>query len=707
MEFKNPSIFNKKWILKNRNEELIDLLEKNIQLPKTIIQLLTLKGLDSQEKIVNFLNPSVRKLNTPFKFFGMEEVVLRLKKALQDKEKIMVYGDRDVDGITALSIMVYTLRLLGGDVEWYLNRDEGYGVSEKILKEFVKKGVTLVVTVDCGITAIQEVDFLVSQNVDVIVTDHHQPKEKLPNAFAVINPHVRNSLYPFSELAGCGVSFKVMQALMYSFARDFGKKMLFITYNAEREILFKLYKNGVQISEVYKIKGESKTDKDLLASIIEDADELFFVDVVQYEKMRLIFPNIFSTLLKQKVVNYLGERFPVSRYLREEEKEMVSLERLNELYLFEEFIFDLRMRHYLYQTVDLVALGTLADMVPMIDENRILVNLGLKILQKTRNLGLRTLLKQLRLSVDGTSIGSKEVTWKIIPTLNSCGRCQKPEIAVNLLLGEFESEVQGVVNKILEINELRKELQKKNKKYFEECLENEYDSERDKFLFLYAEDLDHGVTGIVANGLLRRFQKPVFLLIKIENEIHGSVRSPQNIAVLPILEKCSRFLSNYGGHQCAAGFRLAPENLSSFRNALTEVFGSDIFPLDISPKINVDAEYFDRQIDWDFLNILDKFEPFGVDNKEPIFLLKKVKIKKIDQLGVNKNHLRINLEFGGKRYVGMGWDFGEVFSAIECEGYYDIVFNIEVDNSKSERSFRLILHDIAVSQEDKVLSASF
>lgn len=703
MNNSTKSLFKKEWICSTHDDALVEKFEKELSLPRAIIKLLINKGFDSAEDMESFLNPSVRNLHNPFHFVQMEGAVLRIRKALDTNQKILVYGDRDMDGITALSIMLYTLKVLGGDVEWHLNREEGYGMSRRILEDYINKGIGLVITVDCGITAVNEVGMLVDNGIDTIVTDHHQPQEELPQAFAIINPHMEDSGYPFSNLAGCGVSFKVMQALMYTFARDFGKKIAFFTLTPDG-IDLRMIRNGIPVSDTYSM---GSTDNGRLAealSVLESAEARMILDIGSLEKVRETYPEIFDKFFEGVNVNFLSERFPATRYLKEYEKEFVTLDRLLELYLFEEMVFDLRMRHFMYETVGFAALGTIADLVSMAGENRTLVNSGLSILAKSRNTGLKALFEYIGFSSIGDKVSSKELSWKIIPLLNSCGRCSRPELAVELLLANTAGKARELTDSVMEMNTARKSLQEKNRKCFEEQLDKDFDPDRDRFIFSVVENLDHGVTGIVANFFLKRYHRPVFLLIKFEDGVHGTSRAPQDMPVLPVLEKCSDILTSYGGHPCAAGFRLKEEDVGRFKERVAEIFSREIDAEDVvTPKIKIDAELENEEFSWEFVEILRKVEPYGTNNAEPVFMAKGAKLVRIERIGADKNHMRLGFKIGGKRCTAMGWDFGEIDSELKTDGEYDIVFNIEPDYWKKDNSFRLVLKDIAHTQREEIL----
>lgn len=517
-----------------------------------ILQLLWNRGLRTQEEIDEFLLPDYSTdLHNPFLFKDMAGVVERIKKAIEKGEKITIYGDYDTDGVCATAILYLTLEKLGANVSYYLpdREKEGYGLNKEAINKIIKEGAKLIITVDCGITNFEEIDFINSQGGEVIITDHHIPLDNFPSALFIINPWLKDEKYPFKHLAGSGVVFKLVQALL----RD------------------------------------KKLEKNWEA----------------FEKWLL----------------------------------------------------------------DLVALGSIADLVPLIGENRTLVKYGLIVLNKTPRPGLRHLIK-----IAGINLGeldTRSISLQIAPRINAAGRIDHANLALEMILTKEVKKAQSLAEKLYKLNEVR---QKKMEKIFNEIKEKIGEKPTDKIIVAYSENWPVGVLGLVSHYLTELYHRPAILITIREKEIKGAGRSIDEFNLIEAFKKIDNFFLRYGGHSGAAGFTLKEKNidlLEEFIKEIKKIADEKLKDSDLEMKISIDMEINLEDINWPLYEEIKKFEPFGEGNQPPIFLARNIVIEQIEKIGKNNQHLKIIANRGRKLlYFGQG----EKINDFQIGDKIDIVF---------------------------------
>jgi len=492
-----------------------------------IAQLLYNRGLQSQQQIHSFFSPDFDKLHDPFLFQDMERAVRRVWRAISKGEKIIVHGDYDADGVTSAAVIYKALKILGAEVEVFIPHREldGYGINIKTARNFISQGAGLVITVDCGITNVKEVECLNEAGVDVIVTDHHEPPAILPTALAIIDPKVDTDKYPFRDLSGAAVAYKLVQGIF---------------------------------SKANKLK--------------------------RFESRLVEWGG--------------GEGF--KKWL-----------------------------------LDIVAIGVIADVMPLLDENRILVKWGLLVLNKTKNPGLRKLLELIR----ARRIDSYAIGYQLAPRLNAAGRMNHASVAFNLLVTEDEVEAERLAAELQTNNSARQKITEAAVTRAKQQLSIQ---EQKNILFAYEPSWPAGIIGLIAGKLADELYRPVVAMTTVDTQIVGSGRSVEGYNITEALTTISHLFARFGGHSQACGFTLIKaEVLETFRTTLTLHAETALKGMDLKPTIDIDAEIEFGQVDFEFYKQLEYFEPFGENNVKPKFLVKEVQVVATEYLGAEGQHLRL------------------------------------------------------------------
>lgn len=551
----------KVWNIKKYNEEEIDKISNKYNISKCLAKLLKSREV---ENIDMYLNGTLKDLRDPFLLKDMQKIVDRIKLAINKKEKICIYGDYDVDGITSITIMYKFLSDLGLDVTYYLpdRLQEGYGVNNEALDKIKKEGVSLVITVDCGITAIDEVEYAKSLGLDIAITDHHECTENLPSALAIINPKQKDDNYPFKMFAGVGVAFKVLSALA-------------ISLNMESE-------------------------------------------------------------------SYL-------KYL------------------------------------DIVAIGTISDIVPLLDENRIISKEGLKQIANTKNEGIKAMLRVINFK----DIDSTMVSFGMAPRINACGRMGNASIAVKLLLEESEENAKELAEKLDSLNIKRQEVEKNIFEKAVNTIENEGYKQKNSIV-LYDENWHNGVIGIVASRLVNIYNKPVVLFTKENDVVRGSGRCPNGFSLYDALTESKEYLIQFGGHELAAGMSIEEENIPLFREEFEKIVTQNM--KDLVQVIDVDMEIKKSDLGVQILKDINRIKPYGQANNTPLFLYKGLKIHSIRTLKEEK-HLKFTLQDERVLLEALAFSQGARRDEVRLGDKIDVLCNVEINSYNTPRTIQLILQD--------------
>ena len=565
---------NKKWEIDKPNEEQVKEIQEQYKINNLLAKILVNRGITKQEDIRLFLNPTRKDFYDPYLMPDMEKAVERIKKAIENNEKVLIYGDYDVDGITSVTVLKSFLQERGLKVDEYIpNRlNEGYGLNKPAVEKIANQKYTLMITVDCGISAIEEVKFANSLGLEVIVTDHHEPGEELPSAIAVVDAKRKDNQYPFRNLAGVGVVFKLIQA--------------------------------------------------------------------------------------------------ISQKLNLEEKEYLKY-------------------------LDIVCVGTISDIVPLVDENRVIVKLGLKLVEQTRNKGLRTIL-----AISGyQKVDSSTISFGIAPRINACGRMGYQEEALKLFLSKDDDEVNELAQKLNQYNIQRQE---KERQIFTEAIEKIEKEGIDKksIMVIDGENWHHGVIGIVASKITEMYFKPSILLCFEEGgeEGKGSGRSIPGFDLHEALTKCNNNLEKFGGHSMAIGLSVNKNSLDDLRQQL-DIIAKEKQIDKIVPILKIDAEVNLEDANKEIVQSLKELEPFGEENKTPLFVFKNLKIDSIRALSEGK-HLKLTLRQDNKNIVNaMGFNLGYLTEEYRIGDKVDVVGTLEINKFNGEENIQILLKDMMKSIE--------
>lgn len=523
-----------------------------------ISELLVQRGITTVDEAERFFHPSLRYLHDPFLMPGMDRAVERLNKALGSKERILVYGDYDVDGTTAVALVYKYIRNFYSNIDYYIptRDDEGYGISNAVIDMAAEQGVKLIIILDCGIKANAEIAYARSLGIDFIICDHHVPDEELPDAVAILNPKLEGSTYPCSHLSGCGVGFKFMQAFAMSNA-------------------------------------------------LAPAD--------------------------------------------------------------------------LEGMLDLVAVSIAADLVPMVDENRVMTYHGLRRLNSNPNLGLRAIIRICGLV--GKEITISDVIFKIGPRINASGRMQSGREAVELLVARDSTDALHRARAIDQYNRDRKELDKRITEEANDIISQRGEAEADKkALVIYNKNWHRGIIGIVASRLTELYYKPSVVLTLSNGLATGSSRSVQGFDVYRAVESARDLLENFGGHTYAVGLSLKEENIPEFSRRFEEYVAKNILPSQRQPLLEIDAVITFSEITPTFFAMLNRFNPFGPGNQKPVFCTRNVKDFGTSKLvGRRSKHIKLELvdDTSGKVYNGIAFNMARHFEHIHAGLPFDICYTIE------------------------------
>ena len=559
---------NNVWKIKKIDNETIKEYMDEFNVEEITAKLLLSKDI-KKEKVESFLNPNINNLYNPFLLQDMDKLVDRILKAKENKEKVVIYGDYDVDGITSITLMYSFLKNIGIDVSYYLpdRQEEGYGLNKEALLKLKEMGNTLVVTVDCGISAIDEVNYAKEIGLDICITDHHECADILPDAIAIVNPKRQDSKYPFDFLAGVGVSFKVLTAL--------------------------------------------------------------------------------TMKLNMKSEEYL-------KYL------------------------------------DIVAVGTIADIVPLIDENRIITFNGLKLLKSTKNEGLKALMKVAKVSL----VDSESVSFALAPRINASGRMADASVSVKMLLSKNQLEAYNYALSLDEQNTYRQEVERKILNEAMLRIEKE-GLDKKRSIVIEGDNWHQGVIGIVASKLTEKYMKPVILLSVDGDRAKGSGRIPQGISLYEALARCSDALMAFGGHELAAGLTLETKNIQRFKEKFESVI-TEMKPDEFVKEIDIDVEVNKKDITFDTEEQIEALAPFGQKNKRPILMYKNLKVTSVSTLKDDK-HLKLRLQDEDFEVDALFFKAGDRRDEIKLGDRIDVAFTLSVNEYRGYKLLQFLLVDFKKS----------
>ena len=559
---------NKKWECYEKDVESIEKIQNEFKVSSLLATIIVNKGLKTKEEIEVFLNPTRNDFHDPYLMPDMEIAVNRILKAIENKEKVIIYGDYDVDGITSITVLKKFLADRGLQVDQYIpNRlDEGYGLNKAAIEKIVEQKYNLMITVDCGISGIEEIEYANSLGLETIITDHHEPSDILPNAIAVVDAKRKDNKYPCNQLAGVGVVFKLTQAISQ--------------------------KLGLDAKEYLKF-------------------------------------------------------------------------------------------------LDIVCVGTISDIVPLVDENRVIAKLGLKLVEVTKNIGLRTLLKQIGYK----KIDSSAISFGVAPRINACGRMGHEKEALELFLTEDSTKAEQIAGRLNDYNKQRQDIEKR---IYTEVLDKTEKGEKDKPCIVLAdENWHHGVIGIVASKITDIYYKPSILICFEGNEGKGSGRSIPGFDLYEALTNCNQNIDKFGGHAMAIGISVSKENFPKFKEDF-EKYTENANIKDLVPIINIDSEISIKDMQTETVRELDMLEPYGEANKMPIFMYRNLKIDSIRALSEGK-HLKLTLKDDNLIIDAIGFNMGYLVNEYRLGDKIDVAGSLEINAFNNRETVQINLKDIRKS----------
>jgi single-stranded-DNA-specific exonuclease len=560
-----------RWDVKRPDENIVTHLVEQSHMDPLIAKLLVHRGVRTVEEANAFLYPLKQPFHDPFLLDGMERAIERIQRAIQHGEHILVYGDYDADGVSSTTVMVSALKEAGAIVDFYIpNRfTEGYGPNENAFRWAKEQGFSLIITVDNGIAAVKEVALANELGMDVIITDHHEVGPALPEAYEIIHPKKPGSTYPFRELAGVGVAFKVAHALLGDVPRHF---------------------------------------------------------------------------------------------------------------------------------LDVVAIGTIADLVSLTGENRLLVAQGLEQLRNTKRVGLRALCKQC--GIEAKEINEQTVGFVIAPRMNAVGRLGEATPAVRLLMTEKEEEAQRLAKEMDDLNRERQQLVAKIAEEAAQIVNEQFPPSENKVLVIAKEGWNPGVIGIVASRLVEQFYRPTIVL-SIDSEkgiAKGSARSIHGFDMFSSLSTCRDILPHFGGHPMAAGMTLSVDHIDELRQRLNSLADDMLTDDDFTPITPIDAVCSVSDLTLSVAEQLEMFAPFGVDNAKPLFLMENVSVETIRRIGADQSHLKAVFAQNGAAIDSVGFGFGYLCDEIAPDAKVSVVGELMVNEWNNLRKPQLMICDVAVHE---------
>ncbi|MEP1033927.1 single-stranded-DNA-specific exonuclease RecJ [Ekhidna sp.] len=559
----------KRWVYKDEpDQKIVEKLSKEININEYLSKILVQRGINSFDRAKDFFRPSLSRLHDPFLMLNMDRAVNRLTDAVFNKEKILIYGDYDVDGTTSVSLIYLFLKQFSDQLEFYIpdRYTEGYGISKKGVNHAIENKFGLIIALDCGIRAIDRAKQAKDADIDLIICDHHLPGEILPDAFALLDPKQKDCNYPFKELSGCGVGFKLLEGFCQQ-----------------------------------------------------------------------------NTIEKEK----------------------------------------------LYELLDLVAVSIGCDIVPIVDENRILAHYGLKKLNQAPSAGLRSLIE---ISGKKYQFSITDVVFSIGPRINAAGRLTHAKESVHLLIGDSTQTDAFADN----LNDRNKERREFDQTITAEALEMIAAMEPDrKSTVLFKNSWHKGVIGIVASRCIEHYHRPTIILTESKGMATGSARSVDGFDVHEAISECADLLQQFGGHTHAAGLTLPLDNVEAFIKKFEEVVGSRIMPDQLIPKVEIDTELPLLAINFKTYNVMNQMAPFGPQNMSPVFGTKNVIVDTLPKV-IKDKHLKgfVHAENSTRLFEFIGFGFGDKLDQIKIGEPFHIAYHLEENNYLGNKSLILNLKDV-------------
>jgi single-stranded-DNA-specific exonuclease len=565
-----------RWVFTTpENEEAVSDLQDQLGVPPKIARLLVLRGVDTYDKAEAFFRSDLSQLHDPFLMKDMDKATARLAEAIRNGERILIYGDYDVDGTTSTAILYIFLEEFGVEVDFYIPHrfKEGYGINQEGIQYAIDTNTDLIVSVDCGITAVEETEQAKEHGIDVIICDHHNVGDTIPDAVAVLDPKRSDCNYPFKGLSGAGVGFKLIQGT--------------------------IQKLGLSDRIAFKL-------------------------------------------------------------------------------------------------LDLVAISIASDIVPIEDENRILMREGLKRINSEPRIGVKALLELINLSIG--SITTSNIVFSIGPRINAAGRMGDATKAVKLLISDTPAEAKSRAHELESINVARRDKDSETMEEAKAMVDKNYNLDKISSMVLHHPDWHLGVIGIVASRLVDTYGRPAVMLSTVDGKIKGSARSIDGFNIYEAFKECEDLLEQFGGHEYAAGLTIAKENLQEFRQRINDIAEKRLSDEDFQPELKIDCELDLSNVDMRFWKLLSQFEPFGPGNLRPIFVSRDVEVVGVPTI-VGKGHLKMKVKQNGSgAFDVIGFNMHEYLPVIRNgdDNQLNIAYSLEENEWNGRRTLQVRLRDVEV-----------
>lgn len=555
----------------------VSALQQSLGVSPVIAHLLALRGIKTFDQAKTFFRPTQENIYDPFLMKDMDVAASRLAAAVRNQEKVLVYGDYDVDGTTATSIVYLFLKQFGLEANYFIPHrfKDGYGISIEGIEKAIESDAKLIVSVDCGITAVDEAKYAKEKGIDLIICDHHNAGDVIPDAVAVLDPKRPDCTYPFDGLSGAGVAYKLVQATLTA-----------------------LGLNGSNAS----------------------------------------------------------------------------------------------------QFLDLVAISIASDIVPLVDENRVLMRQGLKLINETPRTGIKALANLIKMEIG--SISTSQIVFSLGPRINAAGRMGDAAKAVELLISDTDETAAEQARELEAINKKRRDKDSETMKGALEIIEQDVNVDKASVVVLHNDDWHLGVIGIVASRIVDLYCRPTVMLSTVDGQIKGSARSIKGFNIYNALKKCDDLLLQFGGHEFAAGLTMEECNLEEFKARLQEVVSSDLCDDDFKPELLVDAELDLSKVDLKFWKVLNQFEPYGPLNMRPTFVSRGLQVVGTPSV-VGNGHLKMKVaQNGSEPFDVIGFNMHDYLPKVrESNGKgIDIAYVLEENNWNRKKSIQIRLKDVAVPE---------
>lgn len=702
------------WNKKALQSQEVGELSRKFGMDSLSASILIRRGISDPAEICYFLEDDLRFLHNPFLFNDMEILVDRLQQAVEEEEKVLVFGDRDVDGITSTVMLVEGLRDLGLDPEWRVPvEDEPYGLTLEAVEEWAAEEGTLILTVDNGITCHRETLRAAELGIDLIILDHHEAQaEGRPPALAVLDPKLEGENYPFRDLAGCGVVSRVLWALALSRSPVYNQCFVLLhPQMLEGDIQLDMTSvcNLLPGESMQVLASQGEAGREKILAFLQGRPLLVYEKGPALAALRQFFgphtdialeelaPRLaaLSSSFAGKTLDQLAAKSRTRLYGLggDGPTDVLSSLFITLLYRQESSLFQTWLR-----CLDLAALGTVADMMPLLDENRILVKRGLDQLNRTERKSLRELL--LRQKLLGKPVTSKDVSWSLSPWLNSAGRMKRADLAVSFLLEQEDSRIFERAEEISELNRQRREMGEKAWQQHLQEAETSRASFDQKLVMVVSDQIPRGITGFLATRYCKFFHLPVVVLARQDDILSGSLRSPGGFPLQNYIAHFSELMDDWGGHEFAAGFSMPQKNYEAFRKGSRKYVEKWEGPAEEEESLDIDAELPHAYLNEDLQPLVEALGPYGEGFPPITFCARSVVVEKVNLVGKDSSHVKLLLKTDENvKWPGLMWNSVDRYRKdFRLNDRVDVLFHLEENYFRNQRTLQWNILDIQRSQ---------